>query len=431
MALQESRAREELLTGAPSTRRPGGLAPWTRAARRLGILGPMLLCTAQVAFNYLRLDLPASFVARHRSDPRAYHLFLASHFAYSDLYTLFWHHHLYRHPLPYIDIRIEYPVVLGLYMTAAAGLTTGVKAYFLLSSIGLWACALGCVWCLWGVSKRAAWAFALSPLLLVFSLLNWDLVGILFMLLGWRAWRRDRYLLSALFLTIGTFAKLYPIFLLFFCFVALARRAQQGRVAWAVLGRFLAVAAAAGAMLNLPFVFIDERRWAYFYVFNEERNQRVSVLYWWHILTAHSSAVLANDLWAALVLALVAVGALLIWRGSDATKVAAVSFVFFLALQKVYSPQYLLWAFVFAVIAEWDGWALAAISLVGLAGYSSAALLEYLGAHSPLTAIWYARNVKPLERDLRLSLLLATGTVAAMKGRVRERFRPVLLHARS
>ncbi len=421
MALTTASAAEELSTGAPLDPEPSA-AP--RSGRHhLGILGPLLLVSLQVGINYFRLDLPAGLVARHPHDPVAYHLFLARRFAYSDLYTLFWHHHLFTHPVPYADVRIEYPVVMGLYMAAAAVIGGGVKGYFLVSSIGLWACGLGSVWALWGISRRAAWAFSLSPMLLVFSLLNWDLLGILFLFLGWRAWRKERYLLMAVFLTIGTFTKLYPVFLLFFLAVALVRRWRAGRVTLATLARCSAVALAIAAALNLPFILVDRRRWAYFFVLNKDRNQRVSVLYWWHILTSHSSAAFSNDLWTGLVLALLGTGALLVWRGADPVKVAAVSFAFFLALQKVYSPQYLLWLFAFAVIAEWDGWALAAISLVGLASYGSAALLDYFGAHSPATGTWFEREVKPLLRDLRITLLLATGLVEATKSRLRRRLR--------
>ena len=36
---------------------------------------------------------------------------------------------LNNHPLPYIDARIEYPVLTGVFMTFSAGLTHGIAGY--------------------------------------------------------------------------------------------------------------------------------------------------------------------------------------------------------------------------------------------------------------------------------------------------------------
>src|SRR5581483_11924161 len=102
-------------------------------------------------------------------------------------------------------------------------LTHGVGTFLRLNALGLWACALGCTYVLWSIDRRAAWRFALCPLLLVFSLINWDLFAILLMLLGWRAFVRGRYAAAGAWLALGVFAKLFPVFLLAFCVVELAR----------------------------------------------------------------------------------------------------------------------------------------------------------------------------------------------------------------
>lgn len=366
--------------------------------------------TAQVVANYVHLELPSQLVAglaHHslRGQALAYHRYLTARGAYSDLYTLYWHHHLYTHPIPYIDVRIEYPVVIGLYMTAAAALTHGVRAYFLLSSIGLWVCTVGSVCCLWTVSRRAAWIFSLCPLLLVFSLLNWDMLAIFFMLLGWCAWRRERYGQASFWLALGTCTKLYPAFLLVFCAVALVRRWRRQEENGLSVIRYGLVAVLTAAATNVPFMVLATKRWAYFFVMNKDRNQYVSIVYALHILSRGSPRAVANDVFVAVVLGAVAVGCYLVWRGVGPVQVAAVAFCIFLLMQKVYSPQYTLWLIPLALLAEWELWTIAALSLVGLSDYSSAAVNNYLRMKSQAITNWYATHMEPFNKDVRLGVL--------------------------
>ncbi|MHB1988850.1 MAG: hypothetical protein ACYCSF_12865 [Acidimicrobiales bacterium] len=405
-------------TGAPTS--PSRSRWYSRS--RFAVLGPVALVTVQVVVNFFDLQLPAALVAKHGNrNPFAYHNYLSSRATYSDLYTLYWHHHLYTHPLPYLDVRIEYPVVLGIYMTAAAALTHGVRAYFALSSLGLYACAVGSVCCLWSASKRAAWIFSVCPLLFVFSLLNWDLLAIFLMLLGWRAWTRDRYGQAAVWLTLGTFAKLYPLFLLLYYAVALLRRWRAGNVSTRVAARFLLIVLGVAAVVNVPFIILAPRKWAYFFVLNDGRNQYVSIVYWLHLISPSDSLATANNVFAAVVSVAALAGVYVAWRGVAPARIAAVVFAVFLLMQKVYSPQYTLWLIPFALMAEWEFWTVVALSMVGLSNYSSAAVNIYLRSHGPRAAQWFARNIEPLNRDLRLSVILVVALAAVIGPKQRDR----------
>jgi hypothetical protein len=326
----------------------------------------------------------------------------------SDLKTLFFSHRLAHDPLPYVDVRIEYPVLIGLFMTAVAAITHGLHEYLLVSSIGLWICAAGTTCALWNVSRQAAWCFALSPLLLVYSLLNWDLEAIFLMALGWLAWTRNRYATAAALMTLGVFTKLYPVFLLFFCGVALVRRRRDGLATTGDLARFGAAALVAGAVVNVPFMILALHNWSYFWTYNSGRTEHADLLSWLGPLE-HAPASTANDVLAAVVAVSVVVGVRAIWRRGSPVHVAAVAVFVYMVFQKVNSPQYTLWLVVYAAIDEWEPWTIVALSLMGLADYANAAInIELVTRHDVGFSRWYGQHFYGADQGLRLVTTIVT-----------------------
>jgi uncharacterized membrane protein len=325
----------------------------------------------------------------------------------SDLRSLYRGHRLYRDPVPYLDVRIEYPVMIGLFMTGAAAVTHGVMEYLRVSSVALWACAVGTVCALWGASRRSAWYFALSPLLLVFSLLNWDLLAILLMAAGWLAWTRDRYAIAAACLTLGVFTKLYPIFLLVFCFAALVRRRADGAADDRDLIRFTGVAVLTAAVVNVPFIVLAFHNWAYFWTFNGGRTEHADLLSWLGLLQHHPAST-ANAVLALVTVTAGAAGLVAVWRRAPPAHVAAVVFFVYMLFQKINSPQYTLWLVAFAALDEWDPWTIVALSMAGLADYANAAIhIELVRDHSNLS-YWYVQHFYGNDQALRLITTLVT-----------------------
>ena len=331
----------------------------------------------------------------------------------SDLRSLYRGHRLYRDPIPYVDVRIEYPVMIGLFMTGAAAVTHGVTEYLRVSSLALWACAVGTVCARWGASRRAAWCIALSPLLLVFSLLNWDLLAILLMAVGWLAWTRDRYAFAAACMTLGVFTKLYPVFLLVFCFAALVRRRADGAAGNRDLLGFVVAAVVTTAVVNVPFIVLAFHNWAYFWTFNGARTEHADLLSWLGLLQHHPAST-ANAVLAGVTVAAGAAGLCAIWRRVSPAHVAAVVFFIYMLFQKINSPQYTLWLVVFAAIDEWDPWTIVALSMAGLVDYANAAIhIEIVRDHSSLS-YWYVQHFYDPDQGLRLVTTIVTliGTVA-------------------
>lgn len=311
---------------------------------------------------------------------------------------------LNHHPLPYIDARIEYPVLTGVFMTLSAALTHGIQGYLRLNSVLLGACALGCTCILWSICRRAAIAFALCPLLLVFSLANWDLFAILLMLLGWRAYRVQHHAAAGAWLALGVFAKLFPVFLLGACAAQLIARwhAGQDPAARGDLARFGGAAVAASALVNLPFAVPAFHNWLWFWSFNARRDDHASLLAWLHILDT-ASITTTNVVLTAVVLIVAAIGAVAIWRGTAIARVAALVFLVFMVLEKVYSPQYTLWIVAYALLADWDLWTIVALSLIGLVDDANAAVhIALVHDHASQALTWFDRTIAPREQGFRL-----------------------------
>jgi len=332
----------------------------------------------------------------------------------SDLKSLYFAHGLAHDPVPYVDVRIEYPVLIGLFMTGAAAITHGVHDYLIVSSVGLWVCAAGSTCALWSFSRRAAWCFALSPLLLVYSLLNWDMLAIFLMLLGWLAWRRDRHATAAALMTLGVFTKLYPAFLLFFCGVALIRRRRDGLASQRDLMRFGGATLGTAAIVNVPFMILAFHNWSYFWTFNSNRTEHADLLSWLGPLE-HAPASTANDVLAAVIAVSVAIGVRAIWRRGSPVHVTAVTFFVYMVFQKVNSPQYTLWLVVFAGLDGWELWTIVALSLMGLIDYANAAIhIQIVKRHDGGLDYWYVQHFYANDQGVRLvtTIVALVATVA-------------------
>lgn len=372
------------------------------ASSRIGLLCAVLCVTAQMIVNFHAGRI-------------------------SDLRSLYFTHHLAQHPLPYLDVKIEYPVLTGAFMTVAAALTHGLGSYLTISSVGLGTCAVGSTCVLWSLSRRAAWCFALCPLLLIYSLLNWDLLAIFLMLLGWRAFTRERYASSGAWLALGTFAKLYPACLLVFCVVGLVRRRRSGQATKRDLRRFLGLTAGVSMVINLPFMIPAFHNWLYFWSFNTARNEHADLLSWLGPLS-NASLSTTNAVLAAAVIAAGACGAVAIWRGARVAHVAASVFFVCMLMQKVYSPQYTLWLVAFALIADWEPWAIGVLSIVGLVDYANAVIHIALVARHASFVHWDENHIFPLNQGLRLLTTLIVGLLMTYRGAHAQPHEPVLIN---
>ena len=245
------------------------------------------------------------------------------------------------------------------------------------------------------------------------------------MLLGWRAYLRQRYGAAGAWLALGVFAKLFPIFLLGGCAIALIRRWRTGadRGARNDVIRFGAAAVTASAVVNLPFAIPAFHNWLWFWTFNERRNGNADLLHWLHILHMTNVSTV-NRVLGAIVLVAVVAGAVAIRRGTPVARTAALVFLVFMLMEKIYSPQYTLWILVYGLLADWDLWTIVALTLIGLVDDANAAVhIALVHDQAPKALRWYDRNILPREQGVRLVGMIAIGGVMLARELMPGRFR--------
>src|SRR5438045_1011585 len=115
-----------------------------------------------------------------------------------------------RHPVPYVEDKIEYPVLLGVGMWFPSVLAPDRAGYFALTFVLLAGCALLTLWWMCALPGTQPWIWAASPALLVYGALNWDLFGILPLAGGLFLWAGGRERAAAAALSLAVWTKLFP-----------------------------------------------------------------------------------------------------------------------------------------------------------------------------------------------------------------------------
>ncbi|MDQ6526389.1 glycosyltransferase 87 family protein [Nocardioides sp. LHD-245] len=262
--------------------------------------------------------------------------------------------------------------------------------FLLVNAVGFGALALLATWLLAGVHRTRPWdaaAFALSPALLLTGLINWDLLAVALVAGALWAWSRDRPVLTGVLIGLGTAAKLYPLFLLGGLLVICLRRRQLGRFAIAAVW-----AAAAWAAANAPAYLTGPEQWKVFWSFNSERTADLGSL--WMLIdqagdigfSAHTINLWSWILFGAWCVVVFAIGMTAGRRLHESPvsrrfmhlvgvanpdkcmnprsaggscsfvpRLAQLGYLIvvgFLLVNKVYSPQYVLWLLPLAVLAR-------------------------------------------------------------------------------
>ena len=312
-----------------------------KASRQAGVrrAAPLLLAGAFLLIGYLRL-------APGTAHPGDYHDYAFREVRYSDVIALYLRDHLERHPQPYLDYALEYPALLG-GLSYLLSFAPTLPAYFALTYALLALGALGTVAALGRLPGADAWYFAAAPTLVAYAGLNWDLAAVGCTAAALLAYARGRDRLGTLALVAAVWLKLFPLPIL--AAVLVARLLQRRFRAAAEIGLVFAVGS---AVVNLPLALRDQAGWAYFFAFNSERGAGSGLWLWLPWLTTAQ----VNRLTIAALALGGAAMALVAWRGRGAVllPLGAGLLLWWLLLNKVYSPQYALWVYEDALI----GWEL-------------------------------------------------------------------------
>jgi uncharacterized membrane protein len=237
---------------------------------------------------------------------------------------------------------------------AAPGVAEESGLYFVVTAVLLAGFALLAAYFMAGAHRGRPWdamLFAASPALVLSGLINWDLVAVALLAGAMWAWARDRPLLSGVLIGLGTATKLYPLFLLGALLIVCLRN-QRMRQFW------VATAAAAGAWLvaNAPVLLYGFEQWKVFWTFNSDRGADLGSLWLvWQQMGHTVSPELINKVswlfFGGVCVAVFGLG-MLARRTPRIASLAFLVVVGFLLVNKVYSPQYVLWLLPLAALAR-------------------------------------------------------------------------------
>ncbi len=234
------------------------------------------------------------------------------------------------------------------------GMDVEINQFFLINTIALLGVAMLATYWLAGAHRRRPWdamAFAASPALLFTGLINWDLLAVACVAGAFWAWARGRPVLTGVFLGLGAATKLYPLFLFGALLVVCVRRRQ-----WSVLGRAVVAGLVTWVLVNLPALLTGPARWKVFWTFNSDRGPDLGSLWLFAANRGYSASPEVINVVSAVGFVAVCVGVLVLGLKSERTpRVAQLGFLIvagFLILNKVYSPQYVLWLLPLAVLAR-------------------------------------------------------------------------------
>jgi uncharacterized membrane protein len=349
----------------PDDHHEGNWAPRERAALAVTLGGASVLIAASV------LAMVLAFAEKVPCRSGAWNSY-AKQFqdsCYTDIYPLYYNEGLYNKQVPYIghpaDHPVEYPVLIGGAMQAAAWLVRNVDAairgreFYDVTVVLLALCAVAAVLATAsaaGPDRRwQALLVALSPALILNAFVNWDLIAMALTALGIAAWAARRGVWAGVLLGLGVATKFYPLVVLG-ALLLLCLRAGRLRE----FAKTFAAAALAWLAVNLPVFIVARSGWAYFFVFSKNRGADWgSVWYMFEYFNlpklGNSQLSVLNELSAAALIVAFAAIALLALAAPRRPRLPQLCFLLlaaFLMTNKVWSPQYVIWLVPLAVLAR-------------------------------------------------------------------------------
>lgn len=247
--------------------------------------------------------------------------------------------------IPYLEKPIEYPVITGFFIYFMWYFGKNLLGYVVLTWIFLTIFTIITSLTLYKLvkilkidKKRLFWFVIFAPSLIVFGVYNWDVIAIMFMVLAIYFFHQNKHIYSAVFLSLGFSAKLFPVVLLPIMLLKTDIK-KSVKMVIVFLSAFL--------LLNGYFIVNSLETWKTTYIFHSLREPNIDSI--WALTGLSTSAI--NIL--SLALFLVFYFALIYnHKRYDFIALSFASVLLLLIFNKIFSPQYILWLLPFFVLSN-------------------------------------------------------------------------------
>jgi uncharacterized membrane protein len=292
------------------------------------------------------------------------------HLCYNDIQPLFHARGVDRGLVPYTDVTVEYPVLIGTFMYLAGrllafltrvGLAAGYTdpSYFQITALLLWPFSFVVTLLLRPrVTAGRLMLWAIGTPTIFYTFLNWDILAVAPLIWGLVEVEKRRWGWAGFAFALGASAKLFPAFVLPCAFLAAwAARDRKGA------SRLVNAFGVGVVLANVPWMIASLSGWMAVWKFHAARFPDLGTTWYW--LAQAGNAYVRPSRWWDMVgggwggfvgtagLVVFGLASLLIlwvgWRRRDEpggypvvpTSLAIIAS--FMVLSKVHSPQYALW----------------------------------------------------------------------------------------
>lgn len=353
----------------------------------------VILAVATITFGLGVVQKSPCVVTRTNDIPSPY---TYSHLCYSDISYLYVGRGLAEGFVPYSPVSslpedkrpqteeelhsltVEYPVLSGVWMGVTAFVTHAIgtapdlsgvphaavggdlraqhdgAVFWAVNAVGFFAVFLIALAFLVRAQPRRPWdamLVAASPSFALAAMINWDVLALGLVAAFLWAWARRKPVAAGIFIGLGVATKLYPLFFLGPLLVLCLRERQLG--SWV---KTAAAAAVTWLVIDLPVYLWSPDAFTWFWRFNSSRGPDFGSLWlvfgnYGHWASPHTVNVTT---WLVFGAACLGIGALGLWapRRPRLVQLLFLVVVAFLVVNKVYSPQYVIWLLPLAALAR-------------------------------------------------------------------------------
>ena len=285
-----------------------------------------------------------------------------TYFCYSDI-PVFWSTHLLQDHIWPFDFAfipelsktidpVEYPVIIGLVIWALSYLTSSAGVpyinFFDVNVVFIGLLFIASTYFVHKIKPKYVLLMVFAPAVIMSLFINWDMWAVLPSLIAIYYLDKGKSVLSAIFLSVAISAKFYPIVMLLPICILLIKSRK-----FIEFRNFLVAATATYLFINLPIMISNFSGWSYFYKSSFNRGVGYGSIWevfeilglkldnvnFYYVLSTFFTFILIS---------------IFFWRSknfSNLHEIVFLSVFAFVAFNKVYSPQFVLWLTPLAVLA--------------------------------------------------------------------------------